>query len=195
MTRPARPSLTYKGRSIGLMAVVAAQLVVGFIHVIFGVWLLSAQISPFAEVVTSSSPIIYSIYTVIFSFLTLAFAVPLWIQKRVGWVGTVAVLLFVVAADSLTLLNLPSVPGIPKLAGLGEITYSILILVYLMQGYIRATYRIYPPQKHEKKLHQVFVEAHISSLNQKTPNDAQVSLMLNPARPKLLLCRVRCLIV
>jgi hypothetical protein len=146
MTRSARPPLTYKGRSIGLMVVVTAQLVVGFIHVIFGFWLLSAQNMPFAEGVTSSSPTIYSIYTVIFSFLTLVFAVPLWMQKRVGWVGTVAVLLFVVAADSLTLLNLPSVPGIPKFAGLGEITYSVLVLMYLMQEHIRVKYRIHTPK-------------------------------------------------
>jgi hypothetical protein len=142
MNRPVRPPLTYKGRSIGLIAVVAAQLLVGFIHVVFGFWLMSAQITPFAGIITSSSPDIYSIYTVVFAVLTLGFAVPLWMEKRWGWIGTVAILLFVVAADSLTLLNLRSVPGIPKFAGYGEITYGVLVVLYLFQGHVRAKYKI-----------------------------------------------------
>ena len=56
--------------------------------------------------------------------------------------GTVAIAVFVIAADAFTLLDLPSVPGIPKFAGYGEITYSILLLLYLMQNYIRAKYKI-----------------------------------------------------
>ncbi|MCW4019277.1 MAG: hypothetical protein NWF00_11470 [Candidatus Bathyarchaeota archaeon] len=43
-------------------------------------------------------------------------------------------------ADSLVLLNLPSVPGIPRLAGVGEIPYSILVLIYLLEPKIRKQY-------------------------------------------------------
>jgi hypothetical protein len=70
------------------------------------------------------------------------FASLLWLQSRWGWVGTVAVSVFVIAADSLTLLNLPSIPGIPKFAGFGEITYSIIVIVYLLQAHIKIAYRI-----------------------------------------------------
>ncbi|HTY75430.1 MAG TPA: hypothetical protein VMD05_07690, partial [Candidatus Nanoarchaeia archaeon] len=59
-----------------------------------------------------------------------------------GWIGTFAVLLFVIAADSLTLLDLPSVPGIPKFACYGEITYSVIIMLYLMQAHVRKKYGI-----------------------------------------------------
>jgi hypothetical protein len=35
------------------------------------------------------------------------------------------------------MLNLPSVPGIPKFAGYGEIPYNTIILLYLGQKRIR----------------------------------------------------------
>ncbi|NLF89487.1 hypothetical protein GX563_11785 [Candidatus Bathyarchaeota archaeon] len=39
---------------------------------------------------------------------------------------------FVIAADSLTLMNLPSVPGIPKAPAVVEIIYSIIVTGYLL---------------------------------------------------------------
>ncbi len=123
---------------------VAAQLLVGFIHIAFGVWMIVAPHTvAFAGLLgTSAGPDIYAVYTVTFSVLTLAFAWAIWIKKRWGWIGTVAVALFVIFADSLTLLDLPSVPGIPKFAGFGEIAYSLFVLLYLTQSHIRATYGI-----------------------------------------------------
>ena len=139
-----RVPITYRGRSIGIVVLVAAQILVGFIHVVFGFWMLSApRLESFASIVGSSSTSdIYSIYTIIFSVLTLIFAAGLWLQKGWGWVGTVAVGAFVIVADSLTLLDLPSVPGIPKFAGFGEITYSILVIIYMLQTHVRAKYKI-----------------------------------------------------
>jgi len=121
------PIIIFKGRHLGIAVLVAAQVIIGFIHVVFGFWLLSASTAPMAGI-ASFGPDIYSVYTVIFGFLTLGLAVPLWMQKRWGWVGTVAVLAFVIVADSFTLLNLPSIPGIPKFAGFGEISYSIIVI-------------------------------------------------------------------
>lgn len=140
----AHSPITYKGRSRGIVLLTAAQVLVGLIHVVFGFWLLTAlRITPFVGIIgSSSSADIYSVYTIIFGFLTLLFAFLLWLQKRWGWLGTVAVLVFVIVADSLTLLDLPSVPGIPKFAGYGEITYSTLVILYLVQSHIRAKYRI-----------------------------------------------------
>jgi len=115
-------SLEYKGRTLGLVALVTAQVLIGFIHVAFGFWLLVAtQTAPFVDIVsTSYCSSIYGIYTMIFGILTLLFAVLLWLQKRWAWIGTLALLVFVVAVDSLTLLDMPSIPGIPKSAGFGR---------------------------------------------------------------------------
>ena len=127
-------------------------MLVGFIHVVFGFWMLvSPHVAPFAGILGSSSgPDIYSVYTITFSLLTLLFAVGLWQQKRGGWIGTVAVGLFVIIADSLTLLNLPSIPGIPKFAGFGEITYSLLVIAYLLQGHIESNTKFIPTHKEKK---------------------------------------------
>jgi hypothetical protein len=140
----AHPPVEYKGRSLGIVFLIAAQVLVGFIHVVFGFWLLTAMWIPSSEGIfgSSSAPDIYSVYTIIFGFLTLLFAVLLWLQKRGGWVGTLAVLVFVIVADSLTLLNLPNIPGIPKIASYGEITYSILVILCLFQAHVRTKYGI-----------------------------------------------------
>jgi membrane protein YdbS with pleckstrin-like domain len=80
---------------------------------------------------------IYGIYTTVFGVMTLLFALGFWIQKDFGWIGTFATLLFVAVADALTLLNLPSVPGIPKFAAVAEIAYSVIVLLYLVQPHVR----------------------------------------------------------
>ncbi len=90
----------------------------------------------------SAGPDFYVVYTATFGLLTLIFTWALWMRKRWGWFCTIAVSVFVIVADSLTLLDLPSVPGIPKFAGIGEISYSIVVLLYLMQAHIRATYSV-----------------------------------------------------
>ena len=119
-------------------------MLVGFIHVVFGFWLLLApRAEPFALFGNGYfSSDIYSSYTIVFGLLTLIFSAGLWLEKRWSWVGTFAVLVFVIIADSLTLLDLPSVPGIPKFAGFGEITYSILVIIYMLQAHVRAKYKI-----------------------------------------------------
>jgi hypothetical protein len=124
------PPIIYKGRTIGTLGLTAAQILIGLIHVVFGLWLFTA------------SPDTYSVYTIAFGGLTLVFAAGLWLTNRWGWIGTVTIAVFVIAADTLTLLNLPSIPGIPKFAGYGEITYSSLILIYLAQVHVRAKYKI-----------------------------------------------------
>ncbi len=126
----ARGPPTFHGRTIGVVVLVAVQLLVGVGHVVFGVWLFAAS---------SDS---YSTYTIIYSVLTVVFAVGLWKEKKWGWLGTVAVAAFVIVADVLALLNLPSVPGIPKFAGYGEIPYSAIISAYLLQRHVRARYHI-----------------------------------------------------
>ena len=132
---------TYKGRTFGTVLLVAIQVIVGAIHTFFGFWLLTgpSRIQPFSLFSNGLfANDIYATYTLVFSILTLVFAYGLWIEGGWGRVGTAAILLFVIIADSLTLLDLPSVPGIPKFAGYGEITYSVILLLYLSQPRIRA---------------------------------------------------------
>ncbi len=129
------PTITYKGRSLGIVILTVAQLIIGAIHVFFGFLLLAFENLSFIP-----ATIIYDFYTIIFSVLTIVFAVFIWKGKKLGWVGTVAVALFVIVADSLSLLNLPSIPGIPKFAGFGEIAYSVLIVGYLLQVGVRKKY-------------------------------------------------------
>jgi hypothetical protein len=121
------PPTHFKGRSIGTVAFVALQLLIGVIHVFFGFWLLSSEF-PVAGPV--SLP--YDIYTIMFGVLVIVFAALFCQNKAVGWYGTVTVLIFVVIADGLTLLNLPSIPGIPKSAAVTEILYSLAVIIYLL---------------------------------------------------------------
>jgi hypothetical protein len=132
MSKKQPPTITYKGRNIGLVVLVAAQIFIGAIHVFFGFLLLAFENLNFIQ-----ATVAYDVYTIIFGSLTVVFAVLIWQGKKTGWVGTVAVSLFVIVADSLTLLNLPSIPGIPKFAGFTEIAYSVLIIVYLCNSQIR----------------------------------------------------------
>lgn len=130
---------TYKGRTIGIVVLTASQYTIGIIHVFFGVWLLFAE-SPF--IISPQSSLIYSLYTLAFGLLTLLFAFGIWLGNRWGWHGTVTVSIFVTVADGLTLLNLPSIPGIPKFAGAAEIIYSLAVCLYMFQKHVRAKYKV-----------------------------------------------------
>lgn len=138
-----RPPFEYNGRSLGNVILIGFQVLVGFIHILFGFWLLTAPwITSLDFAPLSSFFDIYSFYTIVFGFLTLLFAVLLWFNKRWGWIGAFSVLVFVTIVDSLTLLDLPSIPGIPKFACFGEITYSAILIFYLIQALVRIKYKI-----------------------------------------------------
>lgn len=122
---------TFRGRYFGVAVLVAMQYAIGALHFTVGLALLLL-----------GTPDLYSIYTLTFSVLVTAFANRLWKGTQLGWTGTVAVALFVIVADFLTLLNLPSIPGIPKSAGFAEIAYSVIAVLYLSQAHVRANYGI-----------------------------------------------------
>jgi hypothetical protein len=128
----------FKGRFLGVAVLVATQLLIGVIHVAFGFALLFGSFSA----AFSLSPIVYSAYTLAYALLTLLFAWLVWVGKRSGWLGTVAVSLFVIFADALTVLVLLSFLGIPKFAAFGEIPFSILVIAYLVQPHVRSKYLI-----------------------------------------------------
>ena len=135
MSNKRTPNITFKGRSLGIVVLTVAQLIIGAIHAFFGLLLSAFENLSFLPATAA-----YDIYTFIFGVLILVFAVFIWQGKKAGWIGTIAVSLFVIVADSLTLLDLPSIPGIPKFAGFGEITYSILIIIYLCTRQVRTKY-------------------------------------------------------
>jgi hypothetical protein len=133
LSKPKLP--TYKGRIIGIVTLTGIQVLIGAIHVFFGVLLFIL-----GDLASLQSNWTYDVYTVAFGLLTIIFAVAIWQGKKVGWVGTIAVSVFVITADTLTLLDLPSIPGIPKSAGTVEIAYSLIVIFYLMQKGVRTKY-------------------------------------------------------
>jgi hypothetical protein len=132
-----REPISYNGRSIGVLALTGAQIFIGIIHLLFGLILLGSEISMGTQV-----SIAYDVYTVFFGALTLVFAGFIWQGKKLGWAGTIAVSVFVIVADTLTVLNLPSIPGIPKFAAGTEIAYSLLVIFYLLLPHVRRKFGV-----------------------------------------------------
>ncbi len=123
------------GRSIGIVVLTTLQLLIGAIHIGSGALLLAY--GNFSALPITAA---YDIYTLVFGLLVVVFSVLIWQGKWAGWVGTVVVSLFVIVADSLALLDLPTVPGIPKGPAFAEIAYSVIILYYLLQSGVRKKY-------------------------------------------------------
>src|SRR3990170_1002458 len=96
--------VNYRGRSLGIIILTAAQLLVGVIHVFFGLWLLIAG-SLADSAISAQSLLVYSVYTLVFGLLTLFFTVGIWLSTNWGWIGTFAVSMFIIVADALTLVN------------------------------------------------------------------------------------------
>ena len=138
MKRPTKV-VTFRGRFIGIAVLVVVQFIVGIIHVIFGFALLSGS---FSVASYSMMPMVYTFYTLAYGLLVVFFTYLFWKERRLGWIGTVAVSLFVIIVDTLALFDLINVLGIPKTAGLGEIPYSLFILFYLFEDHIRLKYSI-----------------------------------------------------
>jgi hypothetical protein len=126
---------TYKGRKLGIVVLTVAQIIIGAIHTFFGLLLLAFENLSFLPATAA-----YDVYTFVFGLSVLVFAVLIGRGKKAGWVGTVAVSLFVIAADSLAVLDLPSIPGIPKFPAFTEIPYSVVVVLYLFQPHIRKKY-------------------------------------------------------
>lgn len=132
-------NINVRGRFLGVFILVIVQYFVGVIHIFFG---LAMLLGNFSLASYSITPTVYSIYTLVYGCLTFAFTYFVWAGKRLGWIGTAAIALFVIFADSLAVFSLFNVIGIPKIAGLGEIPYSLVILSYLLQNHVRLKYNI-----------------------------------------------------
>jgi hypothetical protein len=124
---------TFNGRTFGITAITALQILIGAVHIFLGFLLLTST-STVIQFSEQNPGTIYTVYTIAFGFATTTFALGIWFYKRWGTIGTILTSLFVTIVDSLTLLNLPSVPGIPEFAAVPEILYSLFIMLYLLQA-------------------------------------------------------------
>jgi hypothetical protein len=129
------PPATIEGRSFGIAVLTGLQLLIGAIHIGSGTLLLAYE--NFAALPVTAA---YDIYTLVFGVLVAVFAVFIWQGKKAGWTGTILASFFVIAADSLALLDLPTVPGIPKGPAFAEIAYSLIVIYYLLQAGVRKKY-------------------------------------------------------
>ena len=139
MNKPDK-DVTFKGRFLGIAVLTGLQSINGIIHAFFGFVLLLGSYVPFAS--SSNTPLIFSFYTLIYGLLTILFTYMIWKGKRLGWIGTVAVALFVIIADTLTVFDLLTFLGIVKTAAIGEIPYSLLTIIYLIQNHVRSKFNI-----------------------------------------------------
>ncbi len=138
--KTSKKDITFRGRYLGILFLVSIHLIVGLIHLVSGLALILGYYS-FAAY---STTMIYSVYTLVYGFLTAVFTYLVWKGNRMGWIGTVAISTFVIIIDSLAVFNLSNILSIPapKFAAIGEIPFSILVLVYLLQNHVRAKYNI-----------------------------------------------------
>jgi hypothetical protein len=131
-----REPISYKGRNLGIITLTVAQLLIGTIHLLIGLGLLAAKM------LNNQGSVAYDVYTIAFGSLVLVFAVFIWQGKKAGWIGTYAVLLFVIVADALVVLGLPSIPGIPSFAAPTEIGYSVIVIIYLSLPHVRRKFLV-----------------------------------------------------
>jgi hypothetical protein len=129
-----REPITYKGRTFGILILTSAQILIGVIHTIFGFLLLASENSFLKATVA------YDLYTIAFGLLVLFFSVFIWRGKKIGWSGTIVVSVFVSVADVLTLIGLPSIPGIPKFAAPTEIAYGVFVVSYLLLPHVKSKF-------------------------------------------------------
>ena len=138
--KPSSKVITFKGRFLGITFLVVIQFINGIIHTFSGLALFLGGYIPVAS--SSMEPLIFSFYTLIYGLMSVFFTYLLWNGKRLGWIGTVAISLFVIIADILTVFDLLTFLGIIKTAAIGEVPYSALIIIYLLQKHVRLKYEI-----------------------------------------------------
>jgi hypothetical protein len=141
---------TFRGRYLGIAVLVGIQVINGLIHTFSGLALILDSYIPMAS--SSNAPLIFGVYNLIYGLLTIFFTFLLWKGRRLGWIGTVAVSLFVIIEDTLTVINLLDVPSILKTVTFGTIPYSacmharsimhLITIIYLLQNHVRSKYKI-----------------------------------------------------
>ena len=132
--------VTFRGRFLGIAVLVGIQVINGLIHTFSGLVLVLGTYIPMAS--SSNAISIFSYYTLIYGILTIFFTYLLWKGKRLGWIGSVGTLSFVIIVDILTIFDLITFLGVIKTAGIGEIPYCLVIIIYLIQDHVRSKYNL-----------------------------------------------------
>ena len=114
---------SFKGRYPGVFVLAILQFLGGAIHVAIGLGLTFAM----------SGEMVYNVYTFLYGVFSIIFAYGLWAGKKSGWLGTIIVSLFVIVVDVSAVLGVSLIAGVPRTAALGEIVYSLVVLLYLFQ--------------------------------------------------------------
>jgi len=134
MTQTPRKGLpaTFIGRTLGRVVLVGLQLLIGVIHLFAGLFLVAYEDFSALPAVAA-----YDFYTLVFGLLVIAFDFGLWYGKKWGWIGTITVSVFVIIADSTAVLGMPVITGTPAGPAALEITYSVILIGYLLLGKVR----------------------------------------------------------
>lgn len=114
---------SFKGKYLSVLVLVIIQFLGGIVHAIIGFGLIYAV----------SGELVYNIYTLLYGIFSMIFAYGIWTGKKLGWLGTIFVSLFVIVVDVSTVLNVQLIAGVPKSAAFGEILISIIFIAYLLQ--------------------------------------------------------------
>lgn len=114
---------SFKGKYAGVFVLVILQFLNGAIHAVIGL----------AFVFAASGELSYSLYTLLYGVFNIFFAYGIWTGRKLGWIGTIIVSLFVIVVDVCAVLNITLIVGVPASAALGEIVYSLAVVVYLLQ--------------------------------------------------------------
>jgi len=114
---------SFKGKYLGVLVLVIIQFLGGIVHTIIGFGLIYAV----------SGELVYNIYTLLYGIFIMIFAYGIWTAKKLGWLGTIFVSLFVIVVDVSTVLNMQLIAGVPKSAAFSEIFISIIFIAYLLQ--------------------------------------------------------------
>jgi hypothetical protein len=138
--KTSKKDITFRGRYLGILFLVSINLIIGLIHLTVGL----AMVLGCYSFAAYSTTMIYSVYTLVYGFLIVVLTYLVWKGNRMGWIGTVAISTFVIIIDSLAVFKLSNILSIPapNFAAIGEIPFSILVLVYLLQNHVRAKYNI-----------------------------------------------------
>lgn len=126
---------SFKGEHFGVLILVIAQAVVGVIHVASGLILLLAQ--GMLPIPFISVNVVYAVYTFLYGLMTTVSTYGLWQGSNWGWKGNIIISFFVIVVDVFSVLNIPLIAGVPKFAAVGEIPYSLVVVIYLIQPNVR----------------------------------------------------------
>ena len=114
---------SFKGRYLGFFVLVILQFLNGLLHAAIGLTLVFA----------GSGQLDYNVYTLLYGIFNVVFAYGLWAGKKSGWLGTIVMSIFVIVVDISAVLGISLIAGVPRAAALGEIMYSLFVMVYLYQ--------------------------------------------------------------